>query len=198
MINFINEISEKPYILFREKYYAALRKKQPSIEAISISSYSLDNSEVDSRFVNLKYLDGKKFIFFTNYDSPKSFQFKSHNQIAVNIYWQKINLQIRIKAHIRKTTKKYNSQYFSKRSLDKNALAISSSQSQPINSYEEVRTNYQNVLKNMNLVDCPKYWGGFSFIPYYFEFWEGHDSRLNKREVFNKIDGIWKHSFLQP
>jgi pyridoxine/pyridoxamine 5'-phosphate oxidase len=77
-------------------------------------------------------------------------------------------------------------------------LAISSSQSQPINSYEEVRTNYQNVLKNMNLVDCPKYWGGFSFIPYYFEFWEGHDSRLNKREVFNKIDGIWKHSFLQP
>jgi len=44
----------------------------------------------------------------------------------------------------------------------------------------------------------PEYWGGFSFIPYYFEFWVGHESRINKREVFDKTEGIWKHSFLQP
>ena len=53
-------------------------------------------------------------------------------------------------------------------------------------------------LKNDDLKKCPQYWGGFSFTPYYFEFWEGHESRINKREVFNKIDGLWKQSYLQP
>ena len=165
------------------------------IEASCISSYSPNNSEVDSRYVNLKYLDNKKFIFFTNYNSPKSIQFNSHNQIAVNIYWQKTNTQIRMKAHIKKTSEEYNRQYFFNRSIEKNALAISSFQSKAINSYEEVKKNYENVYKKMNLVDCPKYWGGFTFTPYYFEFWEGHESRINKREVFERIDDEWKHSF---
>ena len=53
-----------------------------------------------------------------------------------------------------------------------------------------------NPLEKIN--KCPNNWGGFSCKPYYFEFWEGHESRINKREVFDKIDGIWKHSFLQP
>ena len=44
----------------------------------------------------------------------------------------------------------------------------------------------------------PEYWGGYSFTPYYFEFWKGHESRINKREVFDQIDGVWKQSFLQP
>jgi len=198
MINFINDNSEKPYIIFREKYNAALKKKQPAIEAISISSYSLINSEVDSRYVNLKYLDDKEFIFFTNYNSPKAAAFNSHDQITALIYWSSINVQIRIKAQIKKTSKEFNQKYFYERSKKKNALAISSNQSEQIDSYSKVKENYNLVLKNHDLKECPDYWGGFSFIPYYFEFWEGDDSRINKREVFEKFDGRWRCSFLQP
>ena len=198
MINFINDNSEKPYILFREKYYAALKKKQSSIEAISISSYSLANSEVDSRFVNLKYVDDKRFIFFSNYESPKAAAFNSHSQIVALIYWSSINAQIKMKAQIKKTSKEFNQKYFYNRSEKKNALAISSYQSKQIDSYKEVKARYNKVLKSDDLKKCPDYWGGFSFIPYYFEFWEGNESRINKREVFNKIDHIWQHSFLQP
>ena len=68
----------------------------------------------------------------------------------------------------------------------------------PINSYNQVKENYIKSLENDDLKKCPNYWGGFSFTPYYFEFWEGHKSRINKREVFNKIDGVWRHLFLQP
>ena len=49
-----------------------------------------------------------------------------------------------------------------------------------------------------DLKKCPDFWGGYSFTPYYFEFWEGHESRLNKREVYKKSDDIWKHFILQP
>ena len=136
--------------------------------------------------------------FFSNYKSPKALSFRSHNQITALLYWSSINVQIRIKATISKTSDEYNQNYFFNRSEEKNALAISSNQSRPIKSYIKVEENYNRTLKNDNLKKCPEYWGGYSFIPYYFEFWEGHQSRINKREVFAKTDGIWKHSFLQP
>ena len=69
---------------------------------------------------------------------------------------------------------------------------------QKIESYDAVKHNYQEVLKSKNLKNCPKYWGGFSFKPYYFEFWEGNKNRINKREVYVNTNGCWKHSFLQP
>lgn len=198
MINFVNNSLETPYIKFREKYDAASTANQKLIEAISIASFSSTTNEVDSRFVNLKIIDGNKFIFFTNYDSPKSIQFNTHNQVAVSIYWQTVNIQIRIKAEINQTSIEFNNKYFLERSIEKNALAISSYQSKPIDSYEAVKNKYKKVLQEDNLTKCPKYWGGFSFIPYYFEFWEGHEFRLNKREVFEKIDGVWEQLFLQP
>jgi pyridoxine/pyridoxamine 5'-phosphate oxidase len=103
-----------------------------------------------------------------------------------------------MKAKIKKTPNEFNQEYFFGRSKEKNALAISSSQSKQIESYSQVKENYNKSLKNDDLEKCPDYWGGFSFIPYYFEFWEGHESRLNKREIFDKIDYAWEKSFLQP
>ena len=198
MIKFINLNSEEPYLIFKKKYDSALTKGQKNIEALSISTYNKADKEVDSRYVNLKYIDDKKFIFFSNYESSKAKAFKYQDQIAALFYWPSINIQIRIKAKITKTSKSYNQAYFEKRSPDKNALAISSSQSKPIDSYSQVKENYNRSLESDDLKKCPEYWGGYSFTPYYFEFWEGHKSRINKREVFDKIDGVWKHSFLQP
>jgi pyridoxamine 5'-phosphate oxidase len=198
MIKFNNINEEKPYLLLKSKYQEAVHAGQVNIEAISIASYNSKTQEVDSRFVNLKFITNDQFIFFSNYNSPKALAFNSHNQITALIYWSSINVQIRMKAKIKKTLNEYNQKYFSDRSKEKNALAISSNQSMPIDSYNQVKENYNESLKNGDLKKCPDFWGGYSFIPYYFEFWEGHESRLNKREVYVKDDGIWKKSFLQP
>ena len=198
MIKFNNINEEKPYLLLKSKYQEAVHAGQVNIEAISIASYNSKTQEVDSRFVNLKFITNDEFIFFSNYDSPKATSFESHNQIAALFYWPTINFQIRMKAKIKKTSNQLNQKYFSDRSKEKNALAISSNQSKLIDSYNQVKENYNESLKNDDLKKCPKYWGGYTFTPYYFEFWEGHKSRINKREVFNKIDGVWEQSFLQP
>ena len=198
MIKFYNLNQEIPYLLIKEKHDEAVDAAQKGIEAISISSYNKDINEVDSRYVNLKFISNNEFIFFSNYDSPKASSFNSHSQIAALVYWPSINVQIRMKAEIKKTSDKYNQKYFYDRSEEKNALAISSNQSKPINSYSQVKENYNKCLKNDDLKKCPEFWGGYSFTPYYFEFWEGHESRLNKREVFEKNDDSWKHLILQP
>ncbi len=198
MIKFNNLSQDTPYQILKEKYDDAEKAGQKIIEALSVSSYSKELKEVNSRFVNLKFVDNREFIFFSNYNSPKSKEFLTHNQIIAVIYWNTINVQIRMRAEIKKTTKEFNQEYFEQRDKAKNALAISSMQSAEISSYKEVENNYNNVLKTKNLTKCPDYWGGYTFLPYFFEFWQGHDSRLNKREVFELVGNSWKHKFLQP
>jgi pyridoxamine 5'-phosphate oxidase len=198
MTQFNNLNKEAPYQLFKEKYDEAVNADQKGIEAISISSFNKVINEVDSRYVNLKFISNNEFIFFSNYDSPKASSFNSHNQIGALVYWSSINTQIRMKAKIKKTTSDFNQKYFFDRSKEKSALSISSNQSKPIESYSKVRENYNKSLENDDLNKCPEFWGGYSFTPYYFEFWEGHESRLNKREAYKKSDDSWKHFILQP
>tara|TARA_B100000963_G_scaffold354733_1_gene371735 strand:- start:471 stop:1067 length:597 start_codon:yes stop_codon:yes gene_type:complete len=198
MIEFDHLSSDLPYEIFKKKYDQAIKEKQQNIEAISISSFNKEINEVDSRYVNLKFIKNDRFIFFSNYESPKAFAFSSFNQITALVYWSSINVQIRMKAKIRKTSYEYNQKYFFDRSKEKNALAISSRQSSLVDSYDQVKKNYNKSLKNDDLKRCPEYWGGYSFIPYYFEFWEGDKFRLNRRYVYEKKQDNWQHFLLQP
>ena len=157
MISFQDIDNSEPYLKFKDEYDKALAKNQNIIEAICISSYSLENKIVDSRFVNLKTVNNKEFIFFSNYTSPKAIQFETHNQISAVIFWAETNVQIRMKAKIKKLSIFENKKYFESRSKEKNALAISSMQSKKIDSYDQVKINYQDAYENQDLSLCPQY-----------------------------------------
>ena len=199
MIKIENLALDKPYSKFHSLYTEAKAKNQKFIEAICISSYDEISRSADSRYVNLKYIIGDEWTFFSNYKSSKSKQFDANNNISAILYWSSINVQIRMKAKIYKSDKDFSDQHFSNRNPRKNALAISSMQSQNIESHKKIIENYENVLKNKTLISIrPDYWGGYTFIPHYFEFWEGQEYRLNKRDVFFKENNSWKQDILQP
>ena len=200
MIEFLEKISDEPYQKFYRTYQNAFDAKQKNIEAVCISSLN-ELDQVESRYVNLKYIDDEEWIFFSNYSSPKAKQFSEHDQISAILLWKSINVQIRILANIKHTSKLKSDEHFSKRSQSKNALAISSDQSKQIGSYDKVLINYEKTLHGDKDLDTrPSYWGGFSFKPYSIEFWEGKPNRLNKRILFKKIDETkgWKKNYLQP
>ena len=199
MIIFLNPSIEKPYIHFQSLYQEAKENGQKGIEAICVSSYNQAKKEVEARYVNLKYIAHNEWIFFSNYLSPKANQFESHDKVSVVIYWASINTQIRMKSKIYKTSHEFSDEHFNGRTKEKNALAISSRQSMAINSFDEVAKNFHDTLKTMTPETMrPDFWGGYSFIPYYFEFWQGHENRLNKRHVFEQQDNEWVEYLLQP
>ena len=198
MTIFKNNNNSAPFKKFRALYKEADSLNQKNIEGIAISSYSKLFKEVDSRYVNLKYLDDDKFIFFSNYQSPKAHQFISHNQISGLIYWDSLNIQIRIKANIKKITQSDSDEHFKNRNKFKHAIAICSQQSEKIDSKNELKNNYEKTLNEKNLYKRPSYWGGYQFTPYYFEFWEGSEIRLNNRVAFELKNNIWNEFFLQP
>jgi len=103
-----------------------------------------------------------------------------------------------MKAKIKRTTDEFNQNYFFNRSEEKNALAISSNQSKIIDSFDAVKENFKKSLKNEDLKECPKYWGGYLFKPYEIEFWEGNEFRLNKRNLYIKDNTSWNHFILEP
>ena len=198
-IKFTNINQSEPYRKFIKFYDKALNAQQKHIEAISISSYDIHLKEVDSRFVNLKYVNDEDWIFFSNYSSPKSKDFKHHNQISALIFWDKIKVQIRMKARIEKTSDLFSDKHFHNRSKEKNASAISSNQSQKIESHEAIIQKYDDVYKDNSINNKrPSYWGGYSFKPYSIEFWEGQDNRLNKRNYYVFKNNKWVNYILQP
>ena len=190
--------NDEPYLKYQELYDLALSKNQNQIERILIASFNTDLKEVNARYVNLKYVIKDEWIFFSNYESVKAKDFLTHNQITAVSYWSSIDVQIRMKGTINKSSKEFSDKHFSLRSKEKNALAISSLQSQPVNSYKDVKNNYEKTLSSSDLKKRPTYWGGYSFIPYYFEFWKGHESRINKREIYKNENNKWIKSFLSP
>jgi len=202
MINITRIENSDPYNKFAELYEQALRNNQSQPEAMVISSFDSSSQEVDSRFVNLKYVIKNEWTFFSNYNSPKSAQFKSHDQISCVFYWNKIDTQIRLKAKIGRADINLSNKHFNERSKEKNALAISSMQSKKISSYQKVLVNYEYVFKDINnFKKRPEYWGGFTFVPFYFEFWQGHESRINRRHTYipsKNNNKEWIKSTLQP
>ena len=91
MIVFKNISNKEPYKIFKESYERAKNACQQNIEAVAISSYSKELDEVNSRFVNLKFIENEESIFFSNYKSQKSFEFLDNNSISALIYWPSIN-----------------------------------------------------------------------------------------------------------
>ena len=63
MIKFNNLNEEIPYQLLKKKYDEAISEGQKGIEILSISSYNKMVNEVDSRYVNLKFIINNEFIF---------------------------------------------------------------------------------------------------------------------------------------
>ena len=198
MIIFKRIPNEEPFLKFKEYYDLAVLKRQKSIDALAISSLLKDDLTVDSRYVNLKMIDDGKLIFFSNYESRKANQFNSHNTVSALIYWNNINIQIRIKGKISKTTNDFNQKYFSKRDIKKNSLAISSKQSEYIKSFEEVKLNFRKSLENDDLTKCPSFWGGYAVKPFYIEFWKGDTNRCNLRTEYSLNNLSWVKRYLQP
>ncbi len=64
MIEFNNLSKDIPYLVFKEKYDNSIKADQKNVEAICIASYSSNQKEVNARFVNLKFINDKEFIFF--------------------------------------------------------------------------------------------------------------------------------------
>lgn len=195
---------ENPQPLAMFQQWFELAQNENEFEPTAMTLATLDaNGFPSARIVLLKKYDDLGFVFFTNYDSPKSVEINQHPKGALVLHWPKpFHRQIRIKGTIEKVSYEESNAYFQTRPRGSQVSAWASPQSQPIQSREELEKRVQEVEEKFKdqPIPCPENWGGFRLTPISLEFWQSEQYRLHNRLRFTrKAPGEpWQWARLAP
>lgn len=153
-----------------------------------------------SRYVLMKSFSENGFVFYTNYESRKGRELTENPHACILFFWPSLHRQIRIEGMVKKISEEDSEIYFKTRPKKSQASAFISKQSQVVGSYMELATKMEVCLDQHAEKDIPKptEWGGYILQPSYFEFWQGHSSRLHDRIVFKKDQDTWNIVRLYP
>jgi pyridoxamine 5'-phosphate oxidase len=193
-----HEAPDSPIELFRDWLDDALESGIKEPNAFVLSTYA--NQEVDSRVVLLREFSEAGVQFFTNYGSQKGKEMEQNPQASINFFWADLDRQIRMKAKIKKLDKASSDEYFASRPRESQIGAWASQQSQTLSSREELEERVSKYTKEFEgkEVPRPEFWGGYLAEVYYYEFWQGRQSRLHDRIVYEAKDGAWLKKRLYP
>ena len=170
------------------------------VEPSAMSLATMDESEIGIRTVLLKYFDDKGFVFYTNYKSKKSRQIETRPEAALLFSWLTLERQIKIVGSVEKVSSLESIKYFASRPKDSQIGAWASKQSTTISSRDILQSQFESMKQKFSSgeVPLPDFWGGYRVIPRTIEFWQGRESRLHDRFVYQRNKDGWTISRLSP
>jgi pyridoxamine 5'-phosphate oxidase len=177
----------------------ALNAKVNEPTAMSVASLGTDGFP-ESRIVLLKNFDDNGFTFFTNYTSNKGISISKNPAVGIHFFWPELERQIRILGFAEKTSVGISDMYFYSRPVLSQIAAIASTQSSKIPSREFLNNQFEIIQEKASdqTIKRPENWGGYLVKPVKFEFWQGRESRLHDRILFEKENNDWLISRLAP
>ncbi len=197
--NELNEghLTDHPMELFDAWFRIAVDTEAES-NAFVLST-SLNNIP-NSRVVLLKGYDDEKFIFFTNYKSEKGVEINGNENVAMNFFWENSERQIRVLGKAFKVSAKESDDYFNSRPFGSRIGAIASSQSEELESMDQLIQKVQQLTEKFSGEEPPRpeHWGGYFIDPHLFEFWQGKPDRLHDRFQYTKVGSKWAIKRLFP
>ena len=194
-----NSIEKNPFKHFEHWLNDALNAKVNDPTAMSVATLGVDGFP-DSRIVLLKDFGLNGFTFFTNYNSNKGISIAKNPAVGLHFFWPELERQIRISGFAEKTSNEISDNYFNSRPVLSQIAAIVSNQSSKIKSREILQNSFVSEKEKLgdDKIKRPENWGGFLVKPVKFEFWQGRESRLHDRILFEKSEENWIISRLAP
>ena len=193
-----SELDNDPFKQFSLWFTQAI--KSGILEPSAMSLATADEKEIGIRTVLLKHFDDKGFVFFTNYGSKKSQQIKVKPQAALLFPWLNLERQVKIIGNVEKISTLESIKYFASRPKDSQLGAWASQQSVTISSRSLLISQFESMKNKFSKgeVPLPDFWGGYRVIPDSIEFWQGRESRLHDRFIYQRSDNGWSISRLSP
>jgi pyridoxamine 5'-phosphate oxidase len=194
-----SDVFENPIDQFMKWFEEALSAELVDPNAMTLSTVSQDGMP-SSRVVLLKGIIEEGLQFYTNYTSQKSKELEANPQAALCFYWAPLERQVRIQGTVEKLSREESADYFRQRPRQSQLGAWASSQSDRLESREELVKRFEEVKKQFEgqEVPLPDFWGGYLLRPSKIEFWQGREGRMHDRICYEKEDGSWKRNRLAP
>jgi pyridoxamine 5'-phosphate oxidase len=168
--------------------------------AMTVSTVDLHGAP-DARIVLARGVDRYGFVFYTNYESPKSRQLNARPVAAATFGWLELHRQVRVRGTVERVSEQQSDEYFASRPRESQIGAWASPQSEQLDSRDELDrlVDAQRVaFETADVVPRPAFWGGWRLVPDELEFWEGRASRLHDRIRYRLVDEHWRIVRLAP
>jgi pyridoxamine 5'-phosphate oxidase len=153
------------------------------------------------RFVLVKRVDERGFVFFTNATSSKGRQLAANPFAALAFHWSSIGEQVRAEGDITQISDAEVDAYFATRPRGAQLSAWTSRQSSPIADRAALVRNYAEIEKrfaDVAVIPRPPFWRGYRLHPERIEFWHDRSDRLHDRWSFKRAGEGWQVQRLQP
>lgn len=195
-------------------------------EACALSTAELPSGRVSSRMVYLKELEAPKqkqsgdkegegagFVIYSNFGtSRKAADLATNSHASLLFFWEALQQQVRVEGVASRLTREESQAYFDTRVRGSRVGAWASRQSQVLDPREDAgdddgRAQLEGWVAEVEErfhgneeIPVPEFWGGLRIVPTSVEFWQGRESRLHDRFVYEREAGgvEWTLKRLSP
>jgi pyridoxamine 5'-phosphate oxidase len=177
----------------------ARRLRVPNCEAMALAT-AAPGEKISVRFVLLKQIDQRGFVFFTDARSRKGRELRANPRASLGFYWQVNGRQVRVEGTVEKVAPAEADAYWSTRPRQSQLAASASHQDARLRSRAELVARCARLARKFRgrAVPRPSWWAGFRVRPDTIEFWTHREHRLHHREIYLRRGRRWRRDLLQP
>ena len=194
-----SQVADDPVGQFAAWFFRATHSGLLEPTAMTLAT-STREGRPSARIVLLKSFGPDGFSFFTDYRSRKSEELLDNPRAALLFYWDVLERQVRILGNVSRISREQSERYFRTRPAGSQLGAWASHQSSVLRNRAELEEKLREVTARFgeDPVPLPEHWGGWSLVPYEFEFWQGRPDRLHDRIRYRRHATGWTIDRLSP
>ncbi len=176
------DLVRDPIRQFDQWFQEAQAAKVIEPNAMTLATATCDGRP-SARTVLLKGLDGRGFVFYSNYESRKGRELAENPRATLLFAWLALERQVIVEGELTQISREESAAYFHSRPRASQLGAWVSRQSAIIPG----RATLEEALKSLEKthsgaeIPLPPTWGGYRLTPQSIEFWQGRRSRLHDR-----------------
>ena len=154
-----------------------------------------------ARYVLMKGFDAEGFVFYSHSVSVKGRQLAENPRAALVFYWEALHRQVRVEGTVTPLGAAAADEYFATRPYASRISVWVAEQSSIVPGREFMEQRYDEFAQRFpdDNVPRPDTWIGYRVRPESVEFWQGRESRLHDRLLFQRDDREgWRMQRLAP